>query len=132
MSRYDSTRMRSRLAAAVVAIALGTVGSVVVSSPAQAVDRNCYSNEWCVYKDRDFSTANSMYRFTVSYLDWYYNACEIYEADSSWRNLRSSGAATYTSAGYWGEEICVNGGYQVAYYYWANDDGASHEVDVTC
>ncbi|MEU8003930.1 hypothetical protein AB0B66_22465 [Catellatospora sp. NPDC049111] len=125
--------MRPRAVAAAIALGLGLAGSVLAASPAAAaVDRSCYADTFCVYKDADFSTSSPMYRFTKGTSDWAVSTPEIFEADSSWRNLRSSGAATYTSFQYFGQEICVDGGYQVASYYWANNDGASSKVNVTC
>jgi hypothetical protein len=51
-------------------VTLGISGVMALStvafgaSAASAADRNCYSGEFCVYRDANFSTSNSMYRFT--------------------------------------------------------------------
>ncbi|HWH01359.1 MAG TPA: hypothetical protein VNV66_19075 [Pilimelia sp.] len=62
-----------------------------VAAPAQAaVDRNCYTGYFCVYKDANYSTGNSMYRINVENFHWSYELPAVYRADSSWRNYNAN------------------------------------------
>jgi hypothetical protein len=110
------------------------VGLVAMAPTAQAApDRSCYDGNFCIYKDRDFSTDNSMYRTKIESGRWDIDMPAVDENDSSWRNRRAKGSRTF--GGRWmtlGTEICVIGGGQVNYYWDANDDGASHRLNQSC
>ncbi|MFD7259899.1 hypothetical protein [Streptomyces sp. NPDC059874] len=103
------------------------LGLIAFASPAQAVDRNCYSGEFCVYVDSNFSTSNVMYRFPGADGDWCTGQNAICDGDSSWRNYWSVPATWYYWQGWVDVQGCLNPNYQLSYDYWLNDEGRSHK-----
>ncbi|WP_155369065.1 hypothetical protein [Catellatospora vulcania] len=113
------------LAIGILAAAFATVG---MASPAQAVDRNCYDGYFCVYKDSNFSTNNSMYRFNYSNNWWNNSQPEIFRADSSWRNFYSL-TAHVCDYGTWSDTTMavLGDGWELSYAAGWNDKGEGHE-----
>jgi len=109
-----------------LAAAFVTVG---VASPAMAVDRTCYDGYFCVYKDLNFSTGNSMYRFNYSDNDWSSGESAIYHADSSWRNFysRTANVCDYGSFGINKTMAVLGDGWELSYSSSWNDKGEGHK-----
>ncbi|WP_349879514.1 hypothetical protein ABIH81_06745 [Micromonospora sp. HUAS YX12] len=115
--------VRSLLVVAATA-AFATVG---LASPAMAVDRNCYDGYFCVYKDLNFSTSNSMYRFNVSDNNWDVGQSAIFKADSSWRNFYSRTAHVCDYGVLSNTTMAVLGdGWELSYSQSWNDRGEGH------
>ncbi|MDX6258609.1 MAG: Peptidase inhibitor family [Kribbellaceae bacterium] len=99
----------------IVAMTLAAAGAAIgLATPAHAVDRMCYSGNWCVYADIDYkiNDANDyMYRFNAADYSWADGNGGINNADSSWRNYWSVPVRVYKEGSYaGGEEICVAAG----------------------
>lgn len=113
-----------------LAAGLAVASTIGLAVSAQAVDRNCYSGEFCVYRDRDFNTNNSMYRFTGADAFWFNHAPQIQNDDSSWRNYWSVTARVYDTQSYGGDvTVCIPSNYQLAYSAASNDRGSSHKYN---
>lgn len=110
-----------------VTAALGSGVPASAEPIAAAVDRNCYSGYFCVYKDSNFSTNNSMYRFNYSNNDWYSFAREIHQADSSWRNLYTRDAYVCDAGWRTTNTIHLTPGDSINYSSAANDRGVMHD-----
>lgn len=123
--------LRNKITSALVGLC-SVFGVIAIAPSAHAVDRTCYDGYFCVYEDRDFSTDNSMYRTNYESGRWDIDMPAVYENDSSWRNRRAQASKTYSASYMVGLELCLVGGGQVNYYYWANDDGASHQLNESC
>ncbi|MEV4664306.1 hypothetical protein AB0J85_20425 [Micromonospora echinofusca] len=120
--------MRATRAAA-VAGAITALGIFGVASPALAVDRNCYDDYFCVYKDINYSTGNSMYRINVESKNWSYQLPSIYKADSSWRNFhdqtwRVCDYGTFNDT----TTISLTNGQGITYSSGANDRGEGNQL----
>ncbi|WP_314247849.1 peptidase inhibitor family I36 protein [Streptomyces sp. DSM 40907] len=112
-------------------IAMAAMAGVIAAAPsAAAVDRTCYDGNFCIYKDSNYSTNNSMYRTKYESARWDIDMPAVYEADSSWWNRRGQSSKTYGGRWMsWGVEICLVPGGSVNYYWDANDDGASNTLN---
>jgi hypothetical protein len=121
--------MKRNLARLLLGGLLAAVAVVLPAAPALAVDRNCYSNNYCIYRDSDFSTNNAMYRYTENDSNWCDYQEQICNADSSWRNYRSTRVWTYHEYSWSWIGFCLSSGYQINYNWWNNDEGESHRFD---
>lgn len=116
------------LAGTIALMATLATGVPAAANPGTtAPDRTCYDGYFCVYKDKDFSTNNSMYRFNLSNNNWNTYASEIYQADSSWNNRYSRDA--YVCDGGWitTNTIHLTPGNSISYSSAANDRGVMHD-----
>ena len=124
--RSRAIRATASLGAALVAASLAPVAAHADEASINA-DRTCYELEFCVYRDPDYDTTNSMYRFTYSMGTWQYAASEIFESDSSWWNRRGSAAKVYENAlGF--SELCLNPQQSLNYSWDYGDDGYGHDL----
>ncbi|GAB1691068.1 peptidase inhibitor family I36 protein [Krasilnikovia sp. M28-CT-15] len=115
---------KTRIAA--FAGALATAATLLTATPALAVDRTCYDGYFCVYKDANYSTANTMYRFNKTNNDWYTYASSIYRADSSWKNRYTRDAYVCDAGWITTNTIHLKPGASISYSSAANDRGAEH------
>ncbi|MEU6881280.1 peptidase inhibitor family I36 protein [Streptomyces sp. NPDC046712] len=123
--------VKRRVMSAVLGTAAAAGLTMVASAPAQAVDRNCYDGNFCVYQAHEFNTNYPMYRFSGADSNWS-DQSAIYDNDSSWRNRWSVTVKVYAYAGYSTVNTCFNPGYQLGSGGSSqNDNGRSHKWDGT-
>ena len=102
--------------------------SVSPPSAVTAVDRTCYKGEFCVYKDANFSTSNTMLRTTAKFDNWFWDFRALNDEDSSWANKWSVPATVYKDANHTGGvTVCRLPNTQLGYSATANDKGSSHK-----
>ncbi|WP_329116959.1 peptidase inhibitor family I36 protein [Streptomyces sp. NBC_01353] len=124
--------VKRRVMAAVLGTAAAAGMTMVASAPAQAVDRNCYDGNFCVYQAQEFNTNYPMYRFSGADANWS-DQSAIYDNDSSWRNRWSVTVKVYALANYSTVNTCFNPGYQLGASGSSsqNNNGRSHKWDGT-
>ncbi|MFE5488025.1 peptidase inhibitor family I36 protein [Streptomyces sp. NPDC056527] len=124
--------VKRRVMAAVLGTAAAAGMTMVASAPAQAVDRNCYDGNFCVYQASSFSQSYPMYRFNIADSNWGSGQPEIYDKDSSWRNRWSVTVKVYALSDYRTVNTCFNPGYELHQGgATQNDNGRSHKYDGT-
>lgn len=117
------------VAAAGAVAAAATLG---VSTPAMAMeapDRECRTDWFCVYKDWDYSQANSMYRINYENFNWQWELPAVYRADSSWLNYNKHSWAVCDEGIITITTIALDNGEGIKRSTAANNRGESNVLD---
>ncbi|MEV7278504.1 peptidase inhibitor family I36 protein [Streptomyces sp. NPDC093111] len=123
--------VKRRMISALLGVSAAAGLTMAVTSPASAVDRNCYDGYFCVYQAQEFNQNYPMYRFSGADSNWS-DQSAIYDNDSSWMNKWSVTVKVYAYANYSTVNTCFNPGYQLgAGGSSQNDNGRSHKYDGT-
>ncbi|MEU6931755.1 peptidase inhibitor family I36 protein [Streptomyces sp. NPDC046374] len=121
--------VKRRMISALLGVSAAAGLTMAVTSPASAVDRNCYDGYFCVYQAQEFNQNYPMYRFGGADSNWS-DQSAIYDNDSSWMNKWSVTVKVYAYANYSTVNTCFNPGYQLgAGGSSQNDNGRSHKWD---
>lgn len=119
-------RRYGRLAAGTLVLA--AAATVGVTGPAQAVDRNCYGGEFCVFRATNYNQAYEMYRFTGADDAWWWGQSAISNDDSSWYSKWSVTVRVYDYDSYGGPvTVCLKSYTGWTSNSYANDRGGSHK-----